>query len=363
MLKEDRSLQALAGAFSASLILSIISLVYVAFLAYGIPGYCKDAESRMMSEFFEDMKTLSAKMKDVVSTGLSAGVNVKEEYPYPIIPFFITPKSALVSSGTYDLTITIENIKSPEVSIPSTLTFKGKGAWATLNLIYTPPVSVYLESGLVFTDKIHLDGSILTGKNIFLPMFTGDSLSSHLSPSSGGGRAITVQNNLNSNITIKILGSKVPENAWLSYSKISGLRVDYDRGNVTIHIPPGQYALKAGLASFISKPETPPPAYLLPEVSTSQRSPAAISVRVLDEFLNPSVGTVRIFCLEPCTIHYIDCSVNQCTSRSATNEARLPSASLISAVVDATHAGITTVGMELNRPTGGPYQLAFLLAE
>ncbi|MEM1672572.1 MAG: hypothetical protein QXT86_11040 [Archaeoglobaceae archaeon] len=363
MIRESRSVKGLSFAFSASILLSIFALAYVAFLAYGVPGYCKEAEARMMTNYLEDMSRIASKSREVINTGQSTSVAFSEKYAYPVFPLFLTPDYALVSHGTYDLTITISNIKSPEINIPDSIILRGKGVWTSLNLIYTPPLTTYIEVGVVSNERTHLSGMVLSGSEISLPLFYGNTLSKQLSPASGGGKGIIVQNNTNNNITIQITGSKIPQSAWWDFANKSGLRVDYNSTAVTIHIPPGHYILKTGLASFTEIPQNRSAAYLLSDVPTSQRSPGVISVIVLDEFFNPVPESVDIRCIQPCTIQYITCTGSSCTNVTAQTSVKLPKGQKVSAVIDPNYSGVTMATVSVNRSVGGPYQLAYLIAE
>ncbi|MEM2679328.1 MAG: hypothetical protein QXU01_02780 [Candidatus Hadarchaeales archaeon] len=347
----------ISSVISAALLVTLFSLVYVSFLTYGVPGYCKEAESRMIDNFIEDMINLAAEGKNVIATGRAAGAKVSDRYSYPTIPLFITPRAAMVSSTTYDITVTISNIKSPEIAIPNSITLKGKGVLSTLNLVYTSPVSIYIEAGIVAGEKIHLDGFILSGSEIQIPLFSGGALSRQLSPLSAGGSGILIQNNAAGNITVQIIGTKIPRDAWVSFSRNTGLRVDYSSNSVTIHIPPGTYVFRAGLASFITGSTPLPPAYLYSRTPLAQTSPGTISVNVLDEFFNPTIGAVNLSCAQPCTIQYIQ--NNQLVT--VQNSATLPPGRTASATVTI-NPGVVTVISSVNRPVGGPYQLAYLIS-
>lgn len=353
----------LSTAIAASMLLSIITLIYVAYLSYGVPGYCKEAEVRMINDFYEDMLGLASKSADVISLGLPGGTDFHNTYSYPAIPFFATPNYATVTSNTYDLTVTIDNIKSPDLSIPNTITLRGKGVLATLNLVYLPSITSYIELGIVATEKSHLGGTILSTNTIFLPFFSGNDISSTLSPISGGGKGILVQNNTAQNITIQITGSRIPSSVWNSIAASTGLYIQQTSNSTIVHIPPGQYYLKSGVASFITGSKNYTPTYLSPETPTSSRAPAPISVKVLDEFFNPVPATVRLSCLQQCEVRYIQCTTSNCSSITTNNTATLPMSTNPSAVVNPSYQGVTTVTVTLNRTTGSPYQLAFLVVK
>lgn len=353
--------KALATAVSASFLLSIFMLMYISFAAYGVPEYCKNAETRMMEDFLNEMALIQSELIEVIETGKGKGLELKYSYTYPTIPLFITPKTASVTQNTYDITVTISNVMSNEIEIPNTITLRGKGLRATLDMAFTPSITAHIENGILASDVTYLQGSVLRGDTILLPFFSGELYSNQLYPTSAGGEAIYIQNRNQNNITITISGSKIKQSAWAEFSNQTGLYVVYSNNTVTIHIPPGTYRLKTGVASFGGSSSNPA-AYLKPMSSTTEKAPASLRVVVLDEYFNPTPQTVSVTCLQSCEIRYIDCTTS-CENKTAQNTATLPRSAYPSVVVNPSNVGITTVIFSVSRPNMGQYQIPFLITK
>lgn len=350
---------------SAAILLSVLGLAYAAYSAYGVPGYCKEAESRMISQFLDSIVALSAAQNEVIGRGVSSSAKISTQYPYPSIPLFYTPDYASVATGTYDLTVRISNIRGIDVNIPSTITLNGKGVWLSLQTVFTTPITAYIEAGIVATDGAYIGGSVFSQEQIYVPLFHGDSVEHTLYSASGGGRGIMISNATQGNITIAIIGTKIPLKVWDAYSKATNLRIDTSRyPEITIHVPPGTYVLKSGLSSFVSGNVPLEASYLLAETATSQKIPAALTVTVLDSYFNPTVGTVTFQCLQSCpvSVRAPICSGSSCSIQSMTLGSYSATGKTVSVVADQISGQVALVVASINRSAGGPYQVPFLIA-
>jgi hypothetical protein len=348
-----------ASILIASIFLAIFTSIFVMYQAVGIPGYCKNAERAMLQEFLSSMKELSARQRNVIGSGEPSGVNLPTQFAYPSIPFFLTPSYASVSYSTYDISVTVRNIYSNEVNIPGQyITLSGQAVMAVLTPVFTKPVMVYLELGILATDGAYVDGSPVSRGEIYLPFFSGTP-TSQLSSASGGGRGVLIKaSNPYQNITIEISGSKIPQHVWNAYSRATGYKVNYSH-NVVIEIPPGEYLLKSGIASFISGVSSARPHYLRTLTPVVQKSPAVVSVEALDEYFNPSRGDI--------TLNFVSGSNNynvKVPMQSGLENITLPytvTDSRLSAVVEVS-GGVSVFKAGISRISGGPYEVAFAVS-
>lgn len=363
-LRKDES--GLASVIAMSMMVMVVTALFTVYQAFGVPGVCKDYEARALSDFFEGLKGLASAQKDVITTDVVRGVPLKTQYSYPTIPFFLTPSYLEVGTGLYNVSVTIENIASDQVQIPSTLTLKGEGVQTRFNALYSTPVQAFVELGLVATDSAYVDGSIINEGHIFIPFFEGTFFTSQLYPLSAGGKGILVRaSDPSKNITIKITGSKIPENAWRTYADMYGLDITYTTNpatgdaEVTISLPPGNYTLASGIASF-GEGVPKDPTYLVARSPINQRSPAVVDVEVVDEYFNPVpsdvtfkslTGSVKV--CSPTTTGSMSCD-----SLSAGDETSFFTEES-SAVVENTGTGTAVLVTSIDRSVGGPYQLAF----
>jgi hypothetical protein len=349
-----------ASILIASIFLAIFTSVFVMYQAVGIPGYCKNAERAMLQEFLSSMKELSARQRNVIGSGEPSGVNLPTQFAYPSIPFFLTPPYASVSYSTYDISVTVRNIDSDEVNILGQhITLSGQAVMAVLTPVFTKPVIAYLELGILATDGAYVDGSPVSRGEIYLPFFSGTP-TSQLSPASGGGRGVLIKaSNPYQNITIEISGSKIPQHVWNAYSRATGYKVNYSQDNVVIEIPPGEYLLKSGIASFISGVSSARPYYLRTLTPVVQKSPAVVSVEALDEYFNPSRGDI--------TLNFVSGSNNynvKVPEQSGLKNINLPytvTDSRLSAVVEVS-GGVSVFKAGIFRTLGGPYEVAFAVS-
>lgn len=353
--KESES--GIASVVFALSMLTILSAVYVMYQAYGVPGYCKQAEGRMLTEFIESAKDLAETQKKVIAFGVEASTHVTTQYSYPSIPFFTTPSYASVSATPYDISVTIENIASDDIDISSVISLKGKAVKLSFDPVFSAPVNAFVELGIVATDGSLIDGSVYSKGSIFLPFFEGLSFTNQLTPVSGGGTGILVKpKDPTKNITIKISGSKMPEKVWMDYASKYGLNITYNSGEVVIELPPNEYVLKSGVASFTVGAQPYSPTYLKALSSTTQRSPAVIELQVLDEYFNPTPATVNVTCIQGCPVYMCkpDTSGLQCQSTSSESV----TGDKVSFRVEKS-SGTSVIVTSINRLTGSPYQLAF----
>jgi len=346
----------IASLLVASLLLSIFAMVYVTYQAVGIPNACRNAERVMLQEFLFSMQELATRQRNVIGSGEPSAVNLPAQFAYPSIPFFITPPYASVSYSAYDISVTVENIKSDELDIPGHLTLNGQAVMAVFTPAFSSPVKAYLELGILATDGAYIGGSPASGGEIYLPFFSGMP-GSQLSPASAGGKGVLIKaKDPGRNITIEIDGSKIPKRVWEAFSRKTGYEVDFSQNGTKIKIPPGEYILKSGVASFISGTASARPHYLRMLEPSVQISPAAVSVQALDEYFNPVRGDI--------TLEFV--------SGSNSYEVRVPSAaglrkvdlpytvtdSKLSAVVEVSE-GVSVFKAKIFRITGGPYEVAF----
>ena len=349
-----------ASILIASMLLAIFASVYVMYQTVGVPGYCKNAERAMLQEFLSSMKELSARQRNVISSGESSGVNLPTQFAYPSIPFFLTPSYASVSYFTYNISVTVRNIGSDEVNILGPdITLNGQAVMAMLTPVFTTPVTAYLELGVLATDGAYVDGSPVSRGEIYLPFFSG-APTSQLFPASAGGRGVLIKaNNLNQNITIEISGSKIPSHVWNAYGSMMGYNVSYNQSKVVIEIPPGEYLLKSGIASFISGASSARPYYLRTLTPVVQKSPAVVNVEALDEYFNPSRGDI--------TLDFVSGSSNynvKVPDSSGLKRVNLPytvTDSKLSTVVEVS-GGISVFKAKIFRIPGGPYEVAFAVS-
>jgi len=352
----------LAGILVASILLSVLTSVYVMYHVHGVPGYCKNAERKMLEDFLSGMKELAAKQRNVIGSGVSAGVRLETQYPYPTIPFFITPSYATASYTTYDISVTVENITSDEVQIPSSITLRGKALVANFRPVFTAPITSFLELGILATEGAYIDGSPVSNGEIFLPFFDG-SPSMQLFPSSAGGRGIMIKPQSGKNITIKIDGTRLPRTVWEEYSRVTGYKVDYrtvgGEARVTITLPRDTgFLLRSGVASFITGKIVSEANYLIPTAPTVQKSPAAVTVEAIDEYFNPVKSRI--------TLSFVSGSSNYriyIPTSSGLNQVSLPyqvTDSELSTLV-VVSSGVSVFKASIQR-AGGPYEVAFAVS-
>ncbi len=354
----------LAGVLVASLLLSIIASAYVLYQANGVPGYCKNAERKMLNDFISGIKELAARQRNVIGSGEASGVRLETQYSYPSIPFFLTPSYASASYSTYDISVTVSNIASDELQIPESVTLKGKALTASFNPVFSTPLTAFLELGILATDGAYLDGSPVSGGEILLPFFDGTP-SLQIYPASAGGRGVMIKPlNPAKNITITVYGSKIPRQVWEAYSNANGygLNITSAQGTqiVTIEVPPRTYLLKSGVASFISGNFSVQPSYLRALSPLAQKSPAVVAVEALDDYFNPARGEI--------TLNFVsgsrDFSVKIATLNGL-QEVQLPHSiadSQLSAILDVRN-GISVFKASITRNAGGNYEVAFAVSE
>jgi hypothetical protein len=355
-----------AGVLVASLLLSVLASVYVLYQVNGVPGYCKNAERKMLEDFLSGIRELATKQRNVIGSGTPSGVTLETQYAYPSIPFFLTPSYASASYSTYDITATIANIASDELQIPSSVILKGKALAATFNPVFSTPVSVFLELGIITTDGAYIDGSIMGSGEIFLPFFNGTP-SMQLYPESAGGRGVVIKPmDPVKNITITISGSKIPERAWKEYGRATGFAVKYDRNNrtATIEIPPNSYVLRSGISSFISGSAANPPTYLKPLTPTVQKSPGVVVVQAIDSYFNPARGNIELRLAQGSR----DCTVLVPTPSGLSQIALSDSDSYtvtsheLSVLIDV-RSGTSVFVSKIQRAEGGIYEVAFAVTK
>lgn len=358
-MERKRSEVGIASVVFVLSMLTILSTVYVMYQAYGVPGYCKQAEGRMLTDFIEAAKNLAETQKKVIAYDVEAATHVRTQYQYPSIPFFTTPAYASVSATPYDISVTIENVASDEVDISSVISLKGKAVELSFDPVFSTPVKAFVELGIVATDGSLIEGSVYTNGSIFLPFFEGMSFTNQLTPVSGGGKGILVKpRDPTKNITIKIIGSRIPERVWEDYATKYGLSITYTSSEVVIELPPNNYVLRSGVASFTVGAKPYSPTYLKALSHTVQRSPAVIELEVLDEYFNPTPTTVNVTCIQGCPIDFCtpDASGLKCQTTTSTNV----TGDTVSFRVEKA-SGTSVVVTSINRLVGGPYQLAFVI--
>jgi hypothetical protein len=348
----------IASLLVASLLLSIFAMVYVAYQAVGIPNACRSAERVMLQEFLFSMQELAARQRNVIGSGESSAVNLPAQFAYPSIPFFITPPYASVSYSAYNISVTVGNIESDEVDIPSHLTLNGQAVMAVFTPAFSSPVKAYLELGILATDGAYISGSPASRGEIYLPFFSGMP-GSQLFPASAGGKGILIKaKDPGRNITVEIDGSKIPKRVWEAFSRKTGYGVDFSQNRTKIKIPPGEYILKSGIASFISGVSSARPNYLKPLTPVAQKSPAVVGVEAIDEYFNPSRGKI--------TLEFVSGSGYEVKvpSTSGLRKVDLPytvADSRLSAVIEVS-GGISVFKASISRAQGGPYEVAFAVS-
>lgn len=365
----SRSEKGIASVIFALTILTLMTSAYVIYQAYGVPGYCKQAEGRMLSEFIENAKDLSRALTKSVGEGVETAAVVKHQYPYPSIPFFTTPSYASVTSSTYDISVTIQNLKSDEVTISPTITLTGKAVELSFDPVFSTPVKAFVELGIVATDGAYIGGSFYSSGSLFFPFFDGPAVTNQLYPVSGGGHGILVSaQDPSRNITITIDGSKIVREVWQKYAETYGLSVSFDSsGRVTIELPPGTYLLKGGVASFIQGGNpggiNPRPHYLYSKSPTTQQSPAAINLEVLDEYFNPIASQVTVEGMtgnvEVCTVDHSSASLS-CSTLSPGRTLTYTDDG-VSFIARNPSTDVAVLKTYITGRPGGPYQLAFAI--
>jgi len=353
-----------AGVLVASLLLSILASAYVLYQANGVPGYCKNAERKMLGDFLSGIKELAAKQRDVIGSGTPSGVTLETQYAYPSIPFFLSPSYASASYSTYDITVTIANIASDELQIPSSVILRGKALAATFNPVFSTPVSTFLELGIITTDGAYIDGSIVGSGEIILPFFDGMP-SMQLYPASAGGRGVVIKPlDPTKNITITISGSKIPERAWKEYGKSTGYAVNYDRNNRTakIEIPPNSYVLRSGISSFISGSAANPPNYLKPLTPTIQKSPGVVVVQAIDQYFNPARGDIELRFVQGSRDYTIQVPTSAGLTQVTLSDSYTVTGHELSVLIDV-RSGTSVFVSKIQRAEGGIYEIAFAVTK
>ena len=359
-MSEEKSEAGIAYVAAAAILLMVFTAVYTVYQAFGVPGVCKDFEGRSLSDFIEGAKELAAVQKEVIGTGRPAGVEVRSHYTYPVIPFFMTPTYLSVSTGLYDISVTLENVESSEVfaevDISHTLTLSGKGVWMEFGALFSSPVRAFVELGLVATDGSYITGSVVEDGEIYLPFFDGSKTTSQLYPLSAGGKGIVVRPAGPGNITLRIEGSKIPQRVWELYANERSLNVSFSGDTVVISLPPANYTLFSGVASFGEGRENKA-SYLVARTPLNQRSPAVIDVEALDDYLNPVSAEINLRCVAGCPVEVctptpsgLDCSSIGSKSYYADE---------VSVVARKSTPGIAVVVASVKRAAGGSYQIAF----
>ena len=354
----------LAGVLVASLLLSIIASAYVVYQAQGVPGYCKNAERKMLEDFLSGLRDLAARQRNVIGSGETSGVRLETQYPYPSIPFFLTPSYASASYSAYDISVTVSNIASDQLQIPQSITLEGKALNANFNPVFSTPVTAFLELGILATDGAYLDGSPVSRGEIYLPFFDG-SPSMQLYPASAGGKGVVIRPfDPAKNITVTVSGSKIPGRVWEAYSNASGYLVNITSANgtqsVTIEVPPRSYLLKSGVASFVGGKSEQRPAYLRALSPPVQKAPAVASVEALDCYFNPATGNISLSFVSGSW----DYSVKIATP-SGLQEVQLPYSitdSRLSTILEVRN-GISVFKASITRAAGEPYEVAFAVSQ
>ena len=363
--------------YSALLVLLVISIIYTYMNAIVVPNICENKESQFIDTLISKSLDFVATSWDVIQKSTPTAYYFPLGGHYPIIPFFVTPDTYTATLITYKAEFSLNNIEYKDIDVGQHNPSNNIELKDICNIKIVSNTglirnyNIYIEYGIVALchgDECYLlKGKILDDNgNIYLQFYKSyetfsvssvNGILMRLCPYSAG--------KANLRLYIKngriILKTDLPKSFWDEniYNVFSGEFVkswsfDTHQKTLTVFLKDGNYTLHAGIVAIGGDLGREPPEYLVRISPPAGKSPAEVYVMAKDSLGNPVPNAEIVFTPTDTTI----CDNLNCYTSSKTYHTNSDG---VAGVIAKTDESYGTVTAKVIRPSGGPYEVYFVI--